>query len=62
VLQLHLWDLERPEADPATEADGDLVALTRVDAILETIRRYYDKPDLRQDLDRRRGAMADFAL
>jgi len=34
----------------------------RVDAIPETIRRYYDKPDLGQDLDRRRGAMEDFGL
>jgi site-specific recombinase XerD len=34
----------------------------RVDAIPETIRRYYDKPDLGQDLDRRRGVIEDFGL
>ncbi|QGX95913.1 site-specific integrase [Haloplanus rallus] len=34
----------------------------RVDAIPETIRRYYDKPDLGQDLDRRRRAMEDLGL
>jgi len=34
----------------------------RVDAIPETIRRYYDKPDLGQDLNRRRGAMEEFGL
>jgi len=34
----------------------------RVDAIPETIRRYYDKPDLEADLDRRRGAIEDFGL
>jgi site-specific recombinase XerD len=34
----------------------------RVDAIPETIRRYYDKPDLEQDLGRRRGIMEDFGL
>ncbi|WP_187347730.1 tyrosine-type recombinase/integrase [Haloplanus rubicundus] len=34
----------------------------RVDAIPETIRRYYDKPDLEQDLSRRRGAISDIGL
>ncbi|AZH26853.1 tyrosine-type recombinase/integrase [Haloplanus aerogenes] len=34
----------------------------RVDAIPETIRVYYDKPDLGQNLDRRSGAISDTGL
>jgi integrase len=34
----------------------------RVDAVPQTIRDYYDKPDLGQDLDRRSGAVADVGL
>jgi len=34
----------------------------RVDAMPDTIRAYYDKPDLGEDLDRRRGPIADTGL